>query len=88
MPCFVALLAMFMPRLVIAGLWLFTSWFAGVFNTMLWPILGLVFAPTTLLWYSAVENWFGGQWGTLQIVGLVFAILIDLSPASSKKRIR
>jgi hypothetical protein len=88
MPCFVALFALLTPRLVIAGLWLLSDWFVGVFDTMLWPVLGFFFAPTTLLWYSAVHHWFGGEWGTVQIIGLVFAILIDLSPASSKKRKR
>ncbi len=76
------------PRLVIVGLWLSTDWFMGLFDTMLWPVLGFFFAPTTLLWYSVVQNWFGGQWGTLQIVGLVLTLMIDLSPASSKKRKR
>jgi hypothetical protein len=32
-----------------------------------------------LLWYSAVNNWFNGQWGFWQIVVLIIAILIDLS---------
>ncbi len=86
MPCLVALIALLTPRIVIAGLWLFTSWFVGIFSTMLWPILGFFFAPTTLLWYTAVHHWFGGEWGTLQIVGLILTLIIDFSPASSKKK--
>lgn len=86
MPCLVALIALLTPRLVIVGLWLFTAWFVGLFNTLLWPILGFFFAPTTLLWYTAVQHWFGGEWGTLQIVGLVFTLIIDLSPASGKRK--
>ena len=86
MPCLFALIALITPRLMIVGLWLLTDWFTGVFETMLWPLAGFFFAPTTLLWYSAVEHWFGGEWGTLQIVVGVITLMIDLSPASGKKR--
>ena len=86
MPCLLAIIALITPRFLIVGLWLFTDWFMGIFDTMLWPVLGFFFAPTTLLWYTAVEHWFGGHWGTLQIVGLVFTVIIDLSPASGKKK--
>lgn len=84
MPCLLALLALIVPRFVIVVLWFFTSWFEGIFTSLLWPVLGFFFLPTTLIWYSAVHNWTGGQWGTWQIVVLVLAILTDLSPA--KKR--
>jgi hypothetical protein len=84
-PCLIAVLALAMPRLLIAMLWLMTSWFRGMFDTLLWPILGFLFLPTTLLWYSAVQHWFGGQWTLWPIVGLVVAVLIDVSPASGKR---
>jgi hypothetical protein len=47
-------------------------------------VLGFFFVPTTLLWYSAVHNWFDGRWGPWQIAGLVVAVLIDVSPAKKK----
>ena len=56
--------------------WLFSDWFAGVFDTLMWPLLGFFFAPTTLLWYSVVENLYNGYWGTLQIVVLVVAVAV------------
>ena len=86
MPCFLLLLAIATPRLVVALLWLFSHWFEGLFPSALWPILGFVFLPTTLLWYTAVQHWFGGQWTLGPIVGLVVAILIDLSPAKRRRR--
>ena len=86
MPCFLLLLAFATPRLVVALLWLFSHWFEGLFPSALWPILGFVFLPTTLLWYTAVQHWFGGQWTLGPIVGLVVAILIDLSPAKGHRR--
>lgn len=85
MPCFLAVLALFIPRVVIVLLWLFSTWFEGVFETLLWPLLGFIFAPTTMLWYSAVQNVYDGVWGTLQLVVLVIAVLIDLAPASGRR---
>jgi hypothetical protein len=86
MPCIVALLALLTPRLLILLLWFFTTWFLGMFPTLLWPILGFVFLPTTLLWYSAVQRWFGGQWTLWPVVGLIVALLIDVSPAGGRRR--
>lgn len=85
MPCLIALLALAVPRGVIIALWLLSDWFTGVFETMLWPVLGFLFLPTTLLWYSAVQNWYGGEWGLWQIVGVVVALMIDTSPGSAKR---
>lgn len=85
MPCLLTLLALVVPRVVIVGLWLFDDWFNGLFDTMLWPILGLIFLPTTLLWYSAVQHWFGGDWGLWPIVGLIVALVIDTSPGHGRK---
>jgi len=88
MPCIGVLFALFTPRLLILILWLLTGWFKGIFATALWPVLGFFFLPTTLLWYTAVQNWWDGRWGALQIVGLVIALMIDVSPASGKRRRR
>lgn len=88
MPCIFAVFALMAPRLVVVVLWFFTTWFRGIFDSILWPILGLIFLPTTLLWYTAVHHWFAGQWSLWPIVGLVVALLIDLSPAGGKRRAR
>ena len=71
--------ALFVPRLVAAYLYFFTSWFTGVFETQLWPILGFVLMPYSMLWYSAVMNWYGGEWDILQIGVMLIAIFFDLS---------
>lgn len=86
MPCLLLLLALATPRLVVALLWLFSGWFQGLFTTVLWPILGFIFLPTTLLWYTAVQRWFGGAWSFWPVVGLVLALLIDVSPARGHRR--
>ncbi|HEU4630281.1 MAG TPA: hypothetical protein VFS08_11095 [Gemmatimonadaceae bacterium] len=85
MPCLLALLALALPRVTIALLWFLSTWFHGVFDSWLLPVLGFIFAPVTLLWYSAVHNWWGGVWGPWQIAGLVVAILLDLSPSAGKR---
>jgi hypothetical protein len=86
MPCVFAIFALIAPRIVVAVLWFFTTWFQGMFPSLLWPILGFVFLPTTLLWYSAVQHWWGGAWTLWPIVGIVVALLIDLSPAGGSRR--
>ncbi|HTD29640.1 MAG TPA: hypothetical protein VK660_09650 [Xanthomonadaceae bacterium] len=89
MPCLFAILALMTPRIVIVLLWLFSHWFRGVFHDpLLWLAIGFVFAPTTLLWYVAVQHWFGGHWSLIPVVGLVIAIMIDVSPASGRRRVR
>lgn len=86
MPLLIGLVALFMPRLVIIGLYLMTNWFNGVFQTLLFPLLGFLFMPVSLLWYSAVHHWFNGQWDVLQIAGMVVAVLMDLSPLRMRRR--
>ena len=86
MPCLFAVFALLTPRLLIVVLYVFTNWFTGIFQSLLWPLLGLIFLPTTLLWYTAVHHWFGGQWSLWPIVGLIVALMIDVSPAGGRKR--
>jgi hypothetical protein len=86
MPCLFAVLALVTPRLVVALLYFFTRWFVGMFDSILWPILGFIFLPTTLLWYTAVQHWFNGQWTLWPVVGLVLALMIDISPAGGRRR--
>lgn len=82
------ILAFFVPRISIILLWFFSSWFDGVFKSMLWPILGFIFLPATTLWYSVVINWFDNSWSTIPVIGLVVCLLIDLSPARGKRKRR
>jgi hypothetical protein len=86
MPLLVFLFALFVPRITVLLLWLGTNWFVGLFRTSLWPFLGFIFLPLSLLWYSAVQHWFGGQWSAIPIIGMVIAVLIDLSPAKGRRR--
>ena len=81
-----AIVGLIFPRLAAAFLYFFTSWFNGVFETWLWPALGFIFAPYTMLWYSVVTNWYGGSWGTLQLVVLAIAVLCDFGSSGRSAR--
>ncbi len=86
MPCLFVLFALAAPRIVMVLLYLFTQWFVGVYQSALVPVLGFFFLPTTTLWYSCVQHWFDGQWTPGAIVGAVIAVVIDLSPASGRRK--
>jgi len=78
MPCALAIIALIFPRVLIAVLWFFTDWFNGVFQSLLWPVLGFIFLPVTTLWYSVVIKNYGGQWTTTNLVIMVIAVVIDM----------
>jgi hypothetical protein len=86
MPLLLAVLALLAPRIAIVSLWVLTPWFDGLFTSSLWPILGFLVLPTTLLWYTVVLHWFGGVWSLWAVVGLILALLIDVSPAREHRR--
>jgi hypothetical protein len=86
MPFLLALAALLAPRIAIVLLWVLTEWFDGLFPMAIWPILGFLFLPTTLLWYTAVQHWFGGVWSLWPVVGLIVALIIDVSPARERRR--
>ncbi len=88
MPCLLVAVALVVPRVLLVALWLFTQWFDGLFDTLLWPVLGFIFLPTTLFWYTAVQHWYGGEWSVVPVIGIVLALMIDLSPAKGAQDAR
>jgi len=85
---FAVILGMIFPRLAIVILWFFSTWFKGgaMFEHWAIPLLGFFLMPFTLLWYSAVMNWFGGQWGFWQVVFMALAIIFDITSAAKSRR--
>lgn len=75
MPILLLVLGYFFPRVVIVILYLFTGWWKAAFDSILWPILGFLFMPLTCLWYGISETYFPG---TVQTIGLVVAVALDL----------
>ncbi len=86
MPLLILLLGLVAPRVSIVLLWIFTSWFTGVFDRVLWLVLGLLLLPVSTLWFSVVVNVFGGQWSILPIIGMVIAVLVDIGVIGSSRR--
>src|SRR5258705_11421682 len=86
MPLLLAVFALLAPRLAILLLWALTPWFDGLFTSSLWPILGFIFLPTSLIWYTVVLHWFGGVWSLWAVIGLILALIIDVSPAREHRR--
>lgn len=79
MPCLLALMAAFFPRLAFLVVWLArpTLVSAAFGDTILLPILGFVFLPFTTLFYVLLYHpgvgLVGWEW-----VWLGFAVLLDL----------
>ncbi len=81
---FFLIFGLFLPRVVVAILYLLTGWFNGLFTTWVWPVAGFILMPYTLLWYTVVMNWYGGVWGALQVIVMIIAVLLDISSYRGK----
>lgn len=81
MPCLLALIALFVPRLVIVLLVLFTDYigrgFQGTFAYPLLPLLGFFFLPLTTLAYAWAINANGSVDG-MYLVAVILAVLLDM----------
>ena len=82
MGCVLALIAIPLPRLVMAFIFLLTNWLALAFQTILWPILGFLFMPYTTLAYMAAMLNNNHRVDGLWLILLIIAILFDLSAQS------
>ena len=80
MPYLFVAFTLLAPRVVVALVWVFTHWFEGMFSSLLWLMAGFIVLPTTVLWYTAVQHWFGGHWTLWPLVGIIAALAIDLAP--------
>ncbi len=56
MPCLVALLAFFAPRLTMILMVIFGDYLGRAYETTLWPLAGFFFAPYTTLAYAYSVN--------------------------------
>lgn len=77
MCCFATTLILLGPRIAILVWWLFRpAFFNAMFATWLWPLLGLIFLPWTLLMYLivGVNGVIGFDW-----VWLGLALVADLA---------
>ncbi len=77
MPCLLFVLGAGFPRLLLLVLYFFTNWLPAAYTGILIPLLGLVFAPLSTIWYAVVQHYYGGAWTLWPLVGMVFAVGID-----------
>lgn len=87
MPCIVALLAFFFPRIALALVWLFSDYLGRAYDTLLWPLLGFVFMPFMTLAYAWAMNSHGSVSGFPLFV-VVMAALLDLGSLGAGRRVR
>lgn len=93
MPCFVALIAFFFPRVAIILTAIFSDYIGRAFNNeWLWPVLGFFFMPYTLLVYAFAKNVHGTVDG-LYLVLVIVAALVDFGvigggASTSRKRLK
>ena len=88
MPCLVGCIALFMPRLAIILVVIFSDYLGSAYQTVLWPLLGFFFMPVTTLVYAWAINTNGSVSG-IYLMAVVVAVLLDLgiigSGASNRK---
>ncbi len=85
MPCLIALLALFLPRLTMVLLFLFSDYLQRAFQTALWPLLGFIFMPYTTLAYAWAINTNGSING-IYLVVVIIAVLVDLGVMGGSAR--
>jgi hypothetical protein len=92
MPCFIGCLALFMPRLALILVWLFSKYLDTAYETILWPLLGFFFMPLTTLAYAFARHQGDGSVTGIGLVVVVLAVLIDLgllgTGESSRRSVR
>jgi hypothetical protein len=87
MGCFLALLALISPRLVLFLLWIFSNVLSRAFDSWLVPLLGFFLLPWTTLAYTAFWDWGPGHHVTgFEWFFVVLAFLIDLGSYGSGRR--
>jgi hypothetical protein len=77
MPCFLLILGLIFPRLVLALLFFFTHFLDRAYHGFLLPLLGFFFLPLTTLIYALIING-GNQVEGLYLVAIVVCVIADL----------
>lgn len=77
MPCLLALLIVLFPRIAIVLLYLFTSFFQGVYQSILLPLIGFILLPLTLLAYTWMVK-IHQPTDTTFLVVMIVAVILDL----------
>jgi hypothetical protein len=85
MYCLVGCIALVTPRLTILLVVILGDYIGRAYDTLMWPVLGFLFMPTTTLAYAWAINSRGSVEG-FQLVVVVIAVLIDLGMIGGSAR--
>jgi hypothetical protein len=77
MPCLILLLVLIFPRIVLACLFLFSSYLQHAYHGLLIPVLGFLFLPLTTLCYAWMMNSHMPLEG-INLIMLIVAVIIDV----------
>jgi hypothetical protein len=78
MPCLIGCLALFMPRVAILLVWLFSNYLNEAYDTWIWPVLGFLFLPLTTLAYAWAWHYGNGSVSGVGLIVVILAVLFDL----------
>ena len=77
MSCLIGCLALATPRLALLLVFIFSTYLERAYDTLLWPVLGFIFMPLTVLAYAWAINTHGSVEG-IRLAVVVVAVLLDL----------
>lgn len=77
MPCFLVVLIVLFPRIAIALLYFFTTFFNGVYDNLIVPIVGFLVLPLTLIAYTYLAKTHHPVDTTFLVV-MILAVVLDL----------
>lgn len=75
--CLIAFFIAFAPRVMLILAWIFSDRWDRVWDSVLWPVLGIIFAPYTTIMYMLVWSPTGIQgWDWMWIIlGVVLDVM-------------
>ena len=77
MPCVLLVLILAFPRVILALLFLFSTYLERAYQGLLLPVVGFIFLPLTTLVYAWEINT-GRPLGGVNLLILIVAVLIDV----------
>ncbi len=83
MCCLVGIMALLGPRFALAFWWIFGNKVDAVFNSWIWPLLGLIFIPWTTLFYVIAWSAIGGVNGAWWIF-VALGVALDIGTYSAR----
>ena len=87
MPCLLLILILGFPRVVLALMFLFSTYLGRPYDNMIVPILGFVFLPITTIVYAWLVNT-GRPIHGINLLVLIVAALIDAGALGGGERHR